>query len=178
MFKSIYKFLLLFFILNLFSFSHAEDKIGYIDMDFILSQSKASKSLFNQLSEIETTNFKEFKNKEKKLKDDENKILSSKNILSKDEYNKKVNIFKKNLKNYQIKKNEIINNFKNKKKNEIIRFIKLISPIINEYMEKNSIGILIEKKNIFIAKSNYDITENILKIINKEITEFNILNDK
>ena len=173
---------LFFIFIFIFFFNIAQTKssepIAYIDMDFILSQSKASKSLFNQLSEIETTNFKEFKNKEKKLKDDENKILSSKNILSKDEYNKKVNIFKKNLKNYQIKKNEIINNFKNKKKNEIIRFIKLISPIINEYMEKNSIGILIEKKNIFIAKSNYDITENILKIINKEITEFNILNDK
>ena len=56
--------------------------------------------------------------------------------------------------------------------------MKLISPIINEYMEKNSIGILIEKKNIFIAKSNYDITENVLEIINKQIKEFKILNDK
>ena len=178
MLKSIYKFLLIFFIFNLFSFSHAEDKIGYIDMDLILSQSNASKSLFKQLSEIETTKFKDFKNIEKKFKDDENKIISSKNILSKDEYNKKVNTFKNDLKNYQTKKNKIINNFKIQKKNEIIRFIKLISPIINEYMEKNSIGILIEKKNIFIAKSNYDITKKILEIINEDISEFKILNDQ
>ena len=59
-----------------------------------------------------------------------------------------------------------------------MRFIKLISPLINEFMTKNSIGILIEKKNIFIAKSNYDITENVLEIINKQIKEFKILNDK
>ena len=44
-------------------------------------------------------------------------------------------------------------------------------------MDKNSISILIEKKNIFIAKSNYDITKNILKIINNEIKEFKILNE-
>ncbi len=178
MLKSIFKFLFLFFILNLFSISYAEDKIGYIDMDFILSESSASKSLFKQLSEIETSKFREFKDKEKKLKEDENKILSSKNILSKDEYDKKVNIFKKNLRNYQTSKNEIINDFKIKKKNEIIRFIKLITPIINEYMDKNSIAILIEKKNIFIAKSKYDITKSVFDIINKEIKEFRIINDK
>ena len=45
-------------------------------------------------------------------------------------------------------------------------------------MEKNSIGILIEKKNIFIAKSNYDITKNVLEKINKQIKEFKILDDK
>ena len=56
-------------------------------------------------------------------------------------------------------------------------FIKLINPLINKFMNNNSIDILIEKKNIFIAKSNYDITENILEIINKEIKEFKILND-
>jgi Skp family chaperone for outer membrane proteins len=39
-------------------------------------------------------------------------------------------------------------------------------------MEKNSIGILMEKKNIFIAKSNYDITEILIQDINKNIKEF------
>jgi Skp family chaperone for outer membrane proteins len=45
-------------------------------------------------------------------------------------------------------------------------------------MDKNSISILIEKKNIFIAKSNYDITKNILEIINNEIKEFKILDEQ
>ena len=174
----ILKIFFLFFILNIFSFSNANDKVAYIDMDLILSQSNASKSLFNQLKEIENTNFKNFTSNEKKLKDEENKILSSQNILSKDEYAKKVNIFRNDLRNYQTKKKEIINKYNKKKNNEIIRYIKSISPIITEFMEKNSIGILIEKKNIFIAKSNYDITESVLEIINKQVKEFNILNDK
>ena len=175
MFIKKFVFLILFF--NFFSFSYAEEKVAYIDMDFILSESKASKSLFNQLKKIETTQLESLNKKEKILKDNENKILSSKNILSNEEYVKKVNIFKKDLTNYQSKKKEIIRNFNIKQNNEIMRFIKLISPLINEYMDKNSISILIEKKNIFIAKSNYDITKNILEIINNEIKEFKILND-
>ena len=176
--KYIYKFFFLFIVLNFFSFSYAEDKVAYIDMDFILSQSNASKSLFKQLNDIERINYIDFENKEKKFKNEENRILSSKNIFLKNENNKKVNIFKKDLINYQNKKKTIINELNKNKNNEIIRYIKLISPLINEFMEKNSIGILIEKKNIFIAKSNYDITENVLEIINKQIKDFKILNDK
>ena len=172
------KFFFLCFILNFFSFSYADDKIGYIDMDFILTQSNASKSLFNQFKIIEENQIKEFKNKEKKLKNIENKILNSKNILLSEEYKKKVNVFKKNLADYQNEKNQTVLNLKKKQKNEIMRFIRLISPLINEYMDKNSIGILIEKKNIFIAKSNYDITSNILEIINSEIKEFKILDEQ
>jgi outer membrane protein len=175
MFIKKFVFLILFF--NFFSFSYAVEKVAYIDMDFILSESKASKSLFNQLKKIETTQLENLKKKEKILKDNENKILSSKNILSNEEYVKKVKIFNKDLTNYQSKKKEIIRSFNSKQNNEIMRFIKLISPLINEYMDKNSISILIEKKNIFIAKSNYDITKNILEIINNEVKEFKILND-
>ena len=41
-------------------------------------------------------------------------------------------------------------------------------------MDKNSISILIEKKNIFIARSKYDITDSLIKIIDQNLKEFNI----
>ena len=43
-------------------------------------------------------------------------------------------------------------------------------------MEENSIDILIEKKNIFIAKSNTDITNLVIEDINKNIKNFKIEN--
>ena len=50
----------------------------------------------------------------------------------------------------------------------------LINPIIEKYMNDQSIDILLDKKNIFIAKSNHDITQNIIDIIDKEIKDFKI----
>ena len=41
-------------------------------------------------------------------------------------------------------------------------------------MDENSLEILFEKKNIFIAKSNYDITQIVIEHINKNINEFKI----
>ena len=46
---------------------------------------------------------------------------------------------------------------------------KKISPIINSYMEKNSLKILFDAKNIFMARNDLNLTEDILKEINQEI---------
>jgi Skp family chaperone for outer membrane proteins len=47
-----------------------------------------------------------------------------------------------------------------------------INPIIQKYMNEQSIDILLDKKNIFIAKENFDITQKIIDLINKEIKNF------
>ena len=41
-------------------------------------------------------------------------------------------------------------------------------------MDDNSIDILFEKKNIFITKSNFDITQIVIDSINENIKEFKV----
>jgi outer membrane protein len=171
-FKKFYFINICFFFFS--TFSLADNKTAYIDVDLILSESKPSKLLFSQLKEIEEKKLKKLKNDEINLKEEEKKILSTKNIISKEEYNKSVNNFKKKVDNYKNIKNKDIENLKLIRNKEIIRFFKLINPIIEKIMEENSIEILFEKKNIFIAKSNYDITQMVIENINKNIKEFKV----
>jgi outer membrane protein len=152
----------------------AENKVAYIDLDKILANTESGKSLFKQLTNLENLELENLKNEEKKLKEEENKILSTKNILSQDEYVKKVNAFKKKIPVYQKKKKAIIDGLQKKRNDEVIRFLKMTNQIIEVIMEKNSIDILIEKKNIFIAKSNTDITNIVIDVINKNIKNFEI----
>jgi outer membrane protein len=172
------KFNFFFFInicLFLFStFSFADNKIAYINMDLILLDSRPSKILFSQLKDIEEKKLKKFKNDEINLKEEEKKILSTKNIISKEEYIKSVSDFKNKVDNYKKTKNKDIKNLKQVRKKEILRFFKLINPIIETIMEENSIEILFRKKDIFIVKSNYDITQMVIENINKNIKEFKI----
>ena len=58
-------------------------------------------------------------------------------------------------------------NFNKKRQEMFANLMKKISPIVESYMSENSISIVIDKKNVFIAKSNYDITNNIIDLINK-----------
>ena len=152
----------------------AENKVAYIDLDKILINTESGKSLFKQLNNLEKLKLEDLENEEKKFKEEENKILSTKNILTQDEYIKKVNAFKKKITVYQKKKKNIIDSLKKKRNTEVLRFLKMTNPLIESIMEKNSIDILIEKKNIFIAKSNVDITNIVIENINKDIKNFNI----
>ena len=160
------------FVILISTFSFAANKIAYIDLDLILSKSEPAKLLFSQLKEIEEKKMNKLKKDEIILKDEEKKILNSKNLLSKEEFNNKVRNFQKKVNLYNELKEENIQNLQQKRNKEILRFLNLINPLIEKVMEKNSIGILMEKKNIFIAKSNYDITEILIQDINKNIKEF------
>ena len=53
---------------------YAETKIAYIDLDFILSNSNPGKKLFEDLKIRENFKINELKEKEKELKNEENKI--------------------------------------------------------------------------------------------------------
>ncbi len=165
MFNSKKIIFILFFTFILSNYSLAESKTVIIDLDYILSNTKIGKKIFNELEQIENKKFDELRNTEKNLKNQENKILASKNIISDDELNKKIKAFKVKLNEHnKIKKIEI-EKLKKKRSQEILKLLGLINPIIQKYMEDNSISIVIDKKNVFIANKNYDITDNLIILI-------------
>ena len=143
----------------------AENTIAYLDLDFILSNTNVGKSLFEKIKKFESDKIKELNDKEQKLKEEENKILASKNIISKDELNRNISEFQLKLKNYKNLRLEEIDLLKKKRNKDILNLLKSINPIIEKYMNENSISIIIDKKNIFIADKNFDITKNLVDLI-------------
>jgi Skp family chaperone for outer membrane proteins len=109
----------------------------------------------------------DFKNKEKK-------ILAKKNLVTNEEINKDLRSLQIEFQNYKKDKIKEIDKLKAKRNRNILNFIKLIKPIIEKYMSENSIAILLDKKNIFIASKNYDITKNLVTLINKDIKSIDI----
>ena len=62
---------------------------------------------------------------------------------------------------------KIVNNFNKYKKDELNKLFEIINPIIQKFMEENSIEILIDSKYVFMGKTSSDITKSILEEINK-----------
>ncbi len=138
-------------------------------MDFVLSNSVIGKKIFEKLSIDENKKKEEFNNQEKELKDEENKILASRNIISEDQLNLNIKEFQNTLRNYRNFKSGELKKLNKIRNDEIMKLLDLINPIIKEYMQKNSISIILDKKNIYIADKNYDISNNLIEIINKKI---------
>ena len=162
-------FLIIFFLFSFHNYTFAENKIAYVDLDYILSNTNIGKRILDDLKKKENSKIEEFKIEEKNLKNEENKILASKNIISKDEFNNNVEKFKKKLEAYKLLKNNEINELKEKRNQEVSKLINSVNSVIENYMSKNSISIILDKKNVYIADKNYDITSNIIELINKSI---------
>jgi outer membrane protein len=160
------------FLFNSIALSN-EKKLAYINLDLLISKSNPGQLLIKNLDELEKKNFYNFLSREKTLKKEEESIDQQKNILSDDELKKRVILLKKKINAYNEDKKKFIKDFKLKENKEILKFLNSVTPIIENFMNQESIDILFEKKNIFIAKTNFDITEKVIVLINNNFDNLN-----
>ena len=160
-------FSIILFFFNV-SFSIANDKIAFIDLNYILSESKEGKKILAKLEIDNKKNLEFFQSEEEKLKKENQNIEKLKNILSKEEFNKKINMFKNKVNTYNLNKNETIKLFEENKNLELNIFFAELNEIMNNFMQENSIQIILDKKNIVMANNKNDISKDILKLINKK----------
>ena len=152
----------------------SNNNIYYVDIDFIMNNSLAGKSILKKLNEINKSNQNEFKKIQKNLLDEEKKIISKKNILSEQEYLKEAELFKKKVEDYKLSRNKKINDLNIMKNNSKKKLIETLTPILAEYSQKNSISYIIPKQSIIIGKSELDLTKTILEILNSKIKKIKL----
>ena len=162
-------FTILIVMLSFNTFSYSQDKIVYLDLDKVVSNTKVGKSIIDKLEKSKQAALQKFEKKEKDLKKKEEEIKKQKNIISEDEFKKKLVEFRKEVASFRQDRKKLINEFNQKKKIEFDEFFKKISPIIENYVTEKNIDILLDKKNIFIASKEKNITQEIIKIIDSKI---------
>ena len=158
---------LIFFILfsqNVF----AENKIVFIDIDFLMKNSNIGKLSLKKLEELNNKNVNLLKGNEKDLKEKENTLLQKKNIISKEEFENEIKILKTQINEFKTNKDNMVKDFNTLKVKELNTVLEKFNKKIQEYMSQNSIDIVLNKNNIFIGKVTSDITNDILIEINKE----------
>ena len=151
------------------SSSYSEDQIVYLDLDYVVMNSKVGKKILKKLEVSKKTALLKFEKKGEELKKVEDEIKRQKNIISEDELKKKLIEFRKEVSNYKKNRQKVINDFNQKKKVEFDEFFKKITPIIENYVSEKKIDIVLDKKNIFVASKKKNITQEIIKIIDSKI---------
>ena len=163
-------YLIFFFFITL---SQSISEIVYIDINKILNESAAGKKALGELEKNIKEGNEFFSSTEKMFIDEEKKIVAQKNILTKEDYNKKLVELSNKVKNYNLDKNEKIKELNNKKISYRNKFIELLNPIIAEYASENNIDIVFRKEQMIVGKTELDISEPILSIVNKKIKKIN-----
>ena len=160
--------IIIFFLLGITNVWSSE-KIAYLDIEFIINKSKPALKIIKKIEKIRDQETEKLIKMENNLKKKNEDLAKTKNLISKEELDKKILSLRNEAKSFEELRNKTIKNLNIEKNRELNQFLKLIKPIVQEYMREKSIDMIIDKKNIFMAKSNNDITEDILKIINTNI---------
>ena len=171
-FRFIFSTILLFiFFLNI---ALAESNIAFVNLEKILTESKAGKSMASQINAVNKKNLTNYNKIEEKLKKEDKSLTSKKNILSKEDYQKELNILKANVAKYQQERAVKIKKASKAGMEATSKILNLINPILAKYAKDNDISIIMDKKNIIMGKTELDITNEVLKIIDKEVKPFTV----
>ena len=148
---------------------YSSEKIVYLDVEKIMQQSVAGKSIIAQLKKKREESISKFKKIEKDIIDKEKKLISQKNVLSKEEFESKIIELRKDISNYQKDRNKTSNEIGKSRIKATTKLITKLTPILEEYSKKNSIRIIVQKKNIVMGKKEDDITKDILELVNQKV---------
>ena len=170
--KKILVSVFLFIFIALPGFS--SEKIVYLDVEKIMQESSAGKSIIAQLKKKRESSISKFKSREKNILDKEKKLISQKNILSKEEFESKIKDLRNDISNYQKDRNKTSNEITKSRVKASTKLINKLTPILEEYSKKNSIRIIVQKKNIVMGKKEDDITKDILELINQKVKSIKI----
>ena len=166
-FKSLILTIAIFF--TFINVSISKESIAFVNVDYLIKNSNIGKKLLANINDKDKKNLDNLKKKNKILQDLESSIKKKKNVISDEAYNKEVIDFKKKFQEFSKEKNKIVQEFNIFKKKEIENIFKKINPVINNYMEENSVNLLFDSKNIFMGAKKLNLTDDILKKINNEL---------
>jgi Skp family chaperone for outer membrane proteins len=152
---------------------YASQSVRFVDLDYIFYSSKAGKEITKLINEKSNNLASVYKTNESKIENFKNKLITQKNVLSNDEYNKQVKSNEKeiiNFNNEMNKMNEDLKLLQEKSKN---KFLEQVNLILSSYAKSNSIDIILNSNSIILGQNILDITDEILVEFDKNVETLN-----
>ena len=148
--------------------------VAVVDINKILSESKAGKSIQKQLNERREAFQKEFSSREDKLAKAQKKLIEQQKENNTEEFNKKRKEFETQLtetrKLFQKRRQSLdlaLNNALDELRKNVIQ-------VTAEISNKKNYALVVKRNSVVIAQKELDITEDVLNSLNKKITKIKL----
>ena len=173
-------FQLTFLVMIVFSFNSGAEtaypntSIAIVDLNLILSDSKAAKNATKQFEAFQKSTEDEILASDKKMLDERNKLIEQQSVIAPEAFELKAKDYEKKLQTYQVEKQEKLRKLEGglqRARNEILENVK---PILEELSKELGVTVILEKNSVLLSASNMDITENVIKKLNKKLPKIKV----
>tara|TARA_Y100000741_G_C17989494_1_gene451385 strand:+ start:101 stop:622 length:522 start_codon:yes stop_codon:yes gene_type:complete len=157
--------LIFFFIINFNNFSYANEKIVYLSVNYVFSNSVSGKeanlSIEKKIKNLES-DVNEFT---KNINIEKEELIKKKNILSEADLKKEFTNIDNKIKEFNKKIEKRNNEIVNLRKKVRTNFTRELKKILSDYSKQNSIQMILKQEDILVGSKNFDISNDILKIV-------------
>ena len=160
-------------IIVFFCFPSYAENVGIVDITFLINNSKAGKFIQKTLNDENTMVIENLKKKEIDLKNQEKKLISQKNVLSEEEFTKKIRDYRKKINNHNTEKKNKLDDLNKKKATGVAKLLENLNTILIEFSKNNNLELIIDKKYTILSKNEMDFTKEVLELLDKKVSKIN-----
>ena len=166
-------------LLMLFSVSSIADNypntsIGVLDLNRVLLDAKAAKNAAEEIDKIAKGIENELIESDEEIIKEQNKLIEAQSIMAPEAFELKRKEYEEKVQNYNIERqNKLISVEKlvESSRNEILDKLK---PILEEMSETKGITVILEKGTVLLNAETMDITDDVIKALNKELPKIEV----
>ena len=157
--------------------NYPNTSIAVVDLNLILSDSKAAKNATKQFEEIQKSTEDKIIASDKKMLEDRNKLIEQQSIIAPEAFELKAKDYEKKLQDYQVDKQNKLRKLEGilqKARNEILENVK---PILEDLSKELGVTVILEKNSVLLSANNMDITDDVIKKLNKKLPKIKVTLD-
>tara|TARA_B110000003_G_C16324538_1_gene408205 strand:- start:25 stop:564 length:540 start_codon:yes stop_codon:yes gene_type:complete len=170
--------LILIIILFFVNFSLADQypntSIGIIDINRVLTESKAAKDATKQIEKIQKKSEEDSKKEDDLIIQEREKLIEQQSVMAPEAFEVKVADFEKKVQTYQIERQEKLRKLDQMVQEARASILDEVKPIINDYANELGITVILEKNAVIMSADDMDMTEQVIEILNKSLPKIKV----
>jgi Skp family chaperone for outer membrane proteins len=154
--------------------NYPNTSIAIVDLNLILSESKAAKDATKQFEIIQKNTEEEIIKSDKEMLEERNKLIEQQSVIAPEAFELKAKDYEKKLQNYQSEKQNKLRSLEGVLQNARNDILENVKPILEELSKELGVTVILEKNSVLLSATNMDITDDVIKKLNKELPKIKV----
>ena len=154
--------------------TYPNTSIAIVDLNLILSESKAAKEATKDFEKIQKDTESEIVESDKLMLDERNKLIEQQSVIAPEAFEVKAQDYEKKLQNYQIDKQNKLRKLEGVLQNARNEILESVKPILEDLSKELGVTVILEKNSVLLSATNMDITDQVIKRLNKELPKIKV----
>ena len=154
--------------------NYPNTSIAIVDYNLIFSDSKAAKNAAKQLDVLQKKTEEEILTSDKDIQNERNKLIEQQSVIAPEAFELKAKDFEKKFQNYQVERQNKLRKLEGLLQKANYEILENVQPILESLSQELGVTIILEKSSVILSANNMDITEQVIKQLNKNLPKIKV----